>query len=419
VKVLYDIATLGLGYYHRQARAGIFRVVENVARALVQSGECEIYFSAVNSVTEMMASAKYLSLSKEFATIPFRLHGSRKALALATRLHPTPGGGVLPNTWLKVLRIVAKRTGLLFPGIDADMMSGIDIFHSTFAPLYRTDGLPSQIRRFITVYDIIPILHPEYFECKEDHVLHDVVRSIQPDDFVLAISQATKHDLCEYSGINPDQVFVTPLAASDSFYHCSNPDELRSVREKYRIPDCPYVLSLSTLEPRKNIAQTIRCFTRLVKESGISDLNLVLVGTKGWDYGTIFDEMTASASVRNRIILTGYVADEDLAAVYSGALMFVYPSFYEGFGLPPLEAMRCGVPVITSNTSSLPEVVGDAGIMIDPTDSDALCQGMLDIYTNTTIRQKMIQRSLERASLFSWKQCAQDMIAAYHMAIKS
>ena len=192
---------------------------------------------------------------------------------------------------------------------------------------------------------------------------------------------------------------------------------LEQVRKKFGIPNGPYILSLSTLEPRKNIAQTIRCFVRLLEQEKIDDLSLVLVGSKGWDYDSIFEEIAASPKIRDRIIVTGYAADEDLAPLYSGATMFVYPSFYEGFGLPPLEAMQCGVPVITSNTSSLPEVVGEAGIMVDPHDADELSQAMLKIYNSTDARQRMSLESLEQAQKFSWKRCAEQTIDTYKAAV--
>lgn len=415
--MLYDISILGLAYYDK--RAGIYRVVENLAQELLAAEECDLSFCAYQGVSEIMATAKYLSAKKDFATIPFRMRGderSRKALEVALRLHPEPGKGTLLNVYLKTLRFFVKRSGFILPGVDADMAGDVDVFHSTFVPLPEMGTLPLRVKRFVTIYDIIPILHPEFFGGVKDHVLYKVVQSIQPDDFVIVISQATKNDLCSYGGIDPERVFVTPLAASESFCHCTDPEKLSAVRDKYRIPDAPYVLSLSTLEPRKNIAQTIRCFVRFVEELSDKTLHLVLVGSKGWDYGGIFSELKASAAVRDRIILTGFVADEDLAAVYSGATMFVYPSFYEGFGLPPLEAMQCGVPVITSNTSSLPEVVGDAGIMVDPRDADALSQAMSDIYTDSALREDFCRRSLERAKMFSWERCARLTLDAYRVA---
>ena len=143
----------------------------------------------------------------------------------------------------------------------------------------------------------------------------------------------------------------------------------------------------------------------------------MLVGNKGWDYDDIFESIEGAKQVKNRIILTGFADDEDLAPIYSNALAFCYMSYYEGFGLPPLEAMQCGTPVITSNTSSLPEVVDDAGIMLHPTDDDGLTQAMLNFYKDENLRDRYVQKSLARARQFSWKKCAQQTINAYHIAM--
>ena len=171
------------------------------------------------------------------------------------------------------------------------------------------------------------------------------------------------------------------------------------------------------LYQEKNIAHLVRCFAQVIQEQNIQDLNLVLVGSQGWDYDAILQEISSQYTLRSRIIVTGRVADQDLAAIYSGAVAFVYPSLYEGFGLPPLEAMQCGVPVITSNTSSLPEVVGDAGILLDPTDVDALCHSIFKIYNQLSLREKMSAKSLEQAKKFSWERCTEETLDAYRTAL--
>lgn len=241
---------------------------------------------------------------------------------------------------------------------------------------------------------------------------------LEPDDWIICVSHSTKNDLCNYrNSIDSFHVFVTHLAASEIFYPCHNSEEICSIKKKFQIPDVPYILSLNTLEPRKNIAHTIRCFVKLVEQEKIKDLCLVIVGRKGWGYDDICAELSSFSSLRERIIITGYVANENLAALYSDAVAFVFPSFYEGFGLPPLEAMQCGVPVITSNTSSLPEVVGDAGIMVSPADGDALCQSMLEIYRNPSLQKTMSMKSIEQAKKISWQKCTQETIHAYKTAL--
>ena len=433
MKVVYDISVLGSGYYDSRARTGVFRVVENLAYGLANSPECELYFCAGESLFQFYASLDYWKFNSELQKVPFpynellkiKEYFDRRVLELNVEINQESAASNPKILYLKILRRFVYYAALgirLYPTplISTKYLLQADIFHSPFYPI------PTQVRQikkknvFLTVYDLIPILYPKFFQFKEDMLLENVVNSIDSDTWVTCISHATKDDLCNTcKQVDPLKVIVTHLAASELFYLCNNPEQIAQIRSKYNIPESPYVLSLSTLEPRKNIDHTIRCFARLVQQEHINDLYLVLVGTKGWDYSKIFDEISNYQFLKDRIIVTGYVADEDLAALYSGALAFVYPSFYEGFGLPPLEAMQCGVPVITSNTSSLPEVVGDAGIMVSPTDADTLCQSMLEIYNNPSLRDSMSLKSLERAKQFSWQKCTQETIDAYKTALNS
>jgi glycosyltransferase involved in cell wall biosynthesis len=207
---------------------------------------------------------------------------------------------------------------------------------------------------------------------------------------------------------------VTPLAADAArFYRCVDAAALSSVRERYGVPEGPYLLSLCTLEPRKNIPHLLRCFARLAQEPSADGVTLVLAGGKGWMYDGVLELVEQLDALRGRVILTGYVRDEDLAALYTGATAFVYPSLYEGFGLPPLEAMQCGTPVITSNNSSLPEVVGDAGIMVDANDEDDLCQ-----LSSPTQRAEYSRLGMKRAQGFSWQRCAELTVAGYRQALE-
>ena len=279
------------------------------------------------------------------------------------------------------------------------------------------------MRPFLTVYDLIPILHPQYFERLAgggDHPVKAIVDGIGREDWVVCISQKTKEDLCNYrKDIDPRRVFVTHLGASKWFYPCKDSRAITTVRAKLKIPAKRYVLSVCTLEPRKNLAHLIRCFAQLIQQERLPDLHLVLVGKLGWKYESIFSEFNDAQGLRDRIIITGFVADDDLAALYSDALFFVFPSLYEGFGLPPLEAMQCGVPVITSNTSSLPEVVGNAGIMVDPRDGDGLCEAMLRLASDGSLRAELAGKSLDQAKHFSWAQCADQTLTAYQTAMST
>ena len=247
--------------------------------------------------------------------------------------------------------------------------------------------------------------------------MKQILESINKETWVICISHSTKNDLLEYKNdIDPEKIIVTHLAASENFYRCVDRGKIASVRRKYKIPEGNYVLSLCTLEPRKNLDTLVKAFAQLVQQEGISDLSLVLAGGKGWDFEQIFQAIKESDHVKQKIFTTGFVPSEDLAPLYSGAMMFVYPSFYEGFGLPPLEAMQCGVPVITSNTSSLPEVVADAGIMVAPVDQDGLSEAMLKLYSCGELRNTLRQKALDHSRSFSWQKCASETAALYGRA---
>lgn len=426
MQILYDVSVIVQGHYVARARTGVFRVAENVARGLAAAEECDLVFCVAENVAEPI---DFLRADARFRRVPLSLTGAArfwrglygKAFGMTARIESGASkAGALP---LKAVRKLAYHAAEAVrpyaPPFDPAALRSADIYHSPFHPLPALVRGDARVKKFVTIYDLIPLLQPRFFEPDVNDLLRQILASMDRDSYALCISRATRDDLCNYSKeLDPDKLFVTHLAASELFYPCADADRLAAVRDKYGIPaDARYVLSLSTLEPRKNIDQVVRCFARLVREQGLKDLRLVLTGTKGWDYGRIFEAISDCDNLRDYIILTGYVADEDLAPLYSGALAFVYPSFYEGFGLPPLEAMQCGTPVITSNTSSLPEVVGDAGVMLDPADADGICQSMLDVYNDGALRAELSRRSLERAALFSWEKCTRETINAYRAAL--
>ena len=205
--------------------------------------------------------------------------------------------------------------------------------------------------------------------------------------------------------------------ASNNFYKSEDKQLNRKRLAEYGIPASPYILSLCTLDPRKNLVQAINAFEDFIVSEKLDDLNLVLVGGHGSEYEKIQDRIDSNEKIRGKVILTGYVDDDDLSAIYSEALMFVYPSLYEGFGLPPLEAMQCGIPVITSNNSSLPEVVGDAALLVDPNNKLEIMRAMKSLYDDSYLRKKLSHRGLERSTNFSWSKCAAQTLEAYRASL--
>ncbi len=289
---------------------------------------------------------------------------------------------------------------------------GRTVYYSPFnrIPSY----LPSERndRYFLTVYDLIPLKFPEFFKDNPNiKVVDDIVVSLDRKMGLFCISQCTKNDLLAWrTDLDKDKINVTHLAASNLFFPEQNREKISRIKEKYKIPvERKYILSLATIEPRKNTTITLKAFKLLIEEQQHKDLILVLVGTKGW----IDSEFEAGENV----IVTGYAEDQDLAALYSGAECFVYPSFYEGFGLPPLEAMKCGVPVITSNTSSLPEVVGDAGVMVGPNDIDELRKTIGKMVSDRCFHSELTQKALARSRQFSWDKTVAIMTESFRTQI--
>lgn len=428
MRILYDISMLARGHYIPRARTGVFRVVENLAGRLATSPECEVVFCVAENVNEPL---DFLRTDPRFGNIPISLsrtarfwrtlYGHVFDLTERIEAEPSRAVGLSLKGLRKLLYHAAEGLKPYAKPFSPQILSTVDIYHSSFYPIPTLARKHARVKKFLTLYDLIPVLHPQFFEADVNQLILGVLKSLGADDYALCISEATKNDLCNYrSDLDPKRVFVTHLAASELFRPCRDGEQAAAVLKKYGIPaNVPYFLGLSTLEPRKNIDQLIKCFARLVREAGLKDVRLVLTGVKGWNYGKIFDAMSSFGHPEDYIILTGYVADEDLAALYTGALAFVYLSLYEGFGLPPLEAMQCGTPVITSNRPSLPEVVGDAGMMLDPYDEDGICQAMFDLYNDAALREQMSRQSLERAQQFSWDRCVSETIAAYRIAVKN
>ncbi|MHB1294760.1 MAG: glycosyltransferase family 4 protein [Anaerolineae bacterium] len=226
---------------------------------------------------------------------------------------------------------------------------------------------------------------------------------------VIADSEATRADLVRAYGVPPEKVCVAYPAGMEGLAPVSDPAELARVRERYGTGE-RYLLYVGTLQPRKNLAALVDAFRVLVQQGRIdADVRLVLAGKRGWLYDVIAAAVE-HAGLGERIILPGYVDAEDLAALLSGALAFVFPSLYEGFGLPVLEAMACDTPVICSNASSLPEVVGDAALLVDPHNVAALADAMAAVCRDAALRAGLVQRGRLWAQTFTWERCAREVL---------
>ncbi|MGC8875397.1 MAG: glycosyltransferase family 4 protein, partial [Chloroflexia bacterium] len=224
---------------------------------------------------------------------------------------------------------------------------------------------------------------------------------------VIAVSQATRDDLIRHYRTVPDRVHVVHHGVSPRFRPTQDP----GVRARYGLPE-RYFLYLGTLQPRKNLERLLAAYARLPAGAPA----FVLAGGRGWYFERIA-RAVAAHNLGERVLFPGYIADADLPAVLSGAVAFVYPSLYEGFGMPLLEAMACGTPVIASRSSSLPEVVGDAGLLVDPLSVEALQEALQRILEDEPLREALRARGLERARLFTWERCAHETLGVLEKAL--
>lgn len=310
------------------------------------------------------------------------------------------------SDWL--LTVAWHRLRLPLP-VDA-FTGPLDLFHApdfVLPPLRRG-------RAIVTVHDLSFMRFPQCADKGLVAYLNSVVpRSLRRAHLILADSTATRQDLITLLGMPPQKVTVVPAGVGPEYRPITDEALLAEVRRRYSLPR-RFILHVGTLEPRKNLPRLMEALAAISTQE--RDVRLVLVGGKGWLYQDIFDTVDR-LGLGERVVFPGYVAEADLPAVYNLATVVAYPSLYEGFGIPPLEAMACGVPVVCSNSSSLPEVVGDAALQIAPEDSDGLAAALLSALNNEDMRRHMRQRGLERARLFTWPAAAARLLEAYKQCV--
>jgi glycosyltransferase involved in cell wall biosynthesis len=295
----------------------------------------------------------------------------------------------------------------LFPSYIESILGNIDIFHGTNYTVYPYQN----IKKIISIYDLSFIKCPEYVDSVAQQYAKTLTKCLKWTDAVITISENSKQDIVNYLNFPPEQIFVTPLASRYDSQFVSNLDLDQETQHCNFDFSKPYLLFVSTIEPRKNIESIIRAFNWL-KQNHKIEHQLVLIGKKGWKYAPIFQAIQSSPW-QKEIYHLNYLSNELVALYYSKADVFVYPSHYEGFGLPVLEAMTLGAPVVASNTSSIPEVAGDAALLINPNDFMEIAEAILRILSDRKFRQDLISKGKTRANLFSWENTAKKTLEAY------
>lgn len=292
---------------------------------------------------------------------------------------------------------------------------GVDVFH---VPHFAPPLLTGSTAVVATIHDVIPLRLPLYHAKFRAKVYSSVVsRAAHHATSIITVSEHAKQDLIEVLKIPAERIHVIYQAVSNEMQPVEDPVKLAEVRARYGITG-PYVFYLGGLDARKNVPQLVRAFAHLYRRLGDPTLQLLISGNPDKQRGSLFpDPRPVAADLgMNGQILYRFVEDEDKPAVYSGASVFVFPSLYEGFGLDPLEAMSCGTPVICSNRTSLPEVVGDAAISLDPDDLQGMVDAMHNVLTNAELSADLRARGLQRAKLFSWHKTASQTLAVYEEA---
>ncbi len=303
------------------------------------------------------------------------------------------------------LAIAWQRLRLPLP---VELITGrLDLYHSpdfVLPPVRKAHTL-------LTVHDLSFMRHPD---CSSpallEYLMDAVPRSVARADLVIADSENTRRDVIELLNVPAERTRVVYAGLEPSFRRVQDQAAVQAVLTRYGITP-PYILTVGTLQPRKNLVRLIAAVNLLRQRHGLPH-RLVIAGGKGW----LYEEIIAAAhEAGDAVILAGYVADSALPALYSAADLFAFPSLYEGFGIPLLEAMGCGTPVLTSTASSLPEVAGDAALLVEPTDTGAIADGLWRLLSDTALRQTLVQRGHVRVERFTWPAAARELLAAYEL----
>lgn len=362
-------------------RAGLGRYAGELIRALAASRPAEEHLTLL--YTEPAAAR----LDAVLAALPTR---------------PVPLGY---KPW-RLLALVAHFARLPQDGL----VPGADLFHATDHLLPRM----RRVRTVFTLHDLIFLKYPEHHKGYNRTFLTLMMpRFLGAADHIIAVSEHTRRDAIAAYGLPAEKISVIYEAADTRYRPAEEPAALCDFRRRYGLPE-RYILHVSTIEPRKNQVRLLEAYAALRAE--FPEVGLVVVGRRGWLYDDFFARLTA-LGLEERVIFPGFVPEDDLPCFYQAAECFVYPSLYEGFGLPPLEALACGTPVICSDAASLPEVVGSAGLLVPPTDTAALTAAIRRVLADPALRAELAARGPHQAARFSWQRAAEETRAVYRRVL--
>lgn len=418
INVLFDASIIAESTVSNGARTGIFGVKYNILKQFLQNKNLNVDLYISNDLIGLFDQMKMAYPDLKNCNLWFKPNKKLYRLARKYQYFKTKNrrhnGSKIIRVFIKTALNLARRAIRIQEYfIERKLIKKYDVFFSCARKIPDFALTDKSIKKFTILHDAIPLIFPEYFDNRGTGWFMKMYKSINPNDYYFTVSNYTKSDFLKLNKkIDTNKTNVITLAASENFYPCTDAKKIKSAKEKYNIPtDKKYIFSLCSLEPRKNLIRTAISFIKFIEKHNLDDFVFILGGNawKGF-IEKMESEIPNFDKYRDKIIRAGYIDDADLAPLYSGSEFFVYTSEYEGFGLPPLEAMKCGKAVITSNNSSLPEVVGDAGIKIDFDSIDQHVESFEKLYFDLDLRSDMEKKSLARAKEFSWKKCADTIV---------
>jgi glycosyltransferase involved in cell wall biosynthesis len=425
IRVFYDIGILARLRACGVRESGLARAARELLNALLADRRvdvavvsCEAPFSALRVCDEAGWSHRFAAPGGVPGRLLLRLvlHLEDVIGCLSSSRH-----GLARPLRSLLFRVAHLLKRIPLAPLTSKLLKDGDIYQSSFLSLPDPEINTGRCRKFLYLHDVIAIRHPDWFDKESTEELQRIVASVTPDSWVIANSEFTRLDFIDLTDFPPARVKVAPLAADrQRFFPCHAAQVHARLRQHIGLgPNQPFILSVCTIEPRKNLDKVLKAWQMARLKHGIDNLALVLAGQIGWHQEAFAACLDSFGEDRHHIFTPGYMADEDLAPLYSSALAFLYLSRYEGFGLPPLEAMQCGVPVIASNRTSIPEVVGDSAILVDPDDVETIAGAIRDLHDDPVKAANLGRSGVERSSLFSWEKCAADCIDAYIGAIET
>jgi glycosyltransferase involved in cell wall biosynthesis len=408
IKVLFDVSVLVDRQKKNFSRSGLYWVADNILRQfnLCNKYDVTLLFPPYNLIKKRHLNNIYQT---KFKYITFYNKSKCKAdiKYLKNKMHKTKN---IIKYFYYIFKVCINSLNIfLSNGFDKE----IKIFDIFYSPLY---SVPEEIikittiKSFQTLHDCIPNIFRELYPfIDSNHWYLNLIENLNKETNYFCVSQCTKNDFLNIfpEKLNGSRMFVTPNASSGKFFPNYNKEVLQKKIKMYagkRTYNDQYIFSLCTLEPRKNLLFTIKCFIEFIKKNNIDNMYFLLGGGHFPGFISQFkQELSNFSEYQDKIIMLGYVDDKDINIFYSNSLFFVYLSQYEGFGMPPLEAMQAGTPVICSNNSSLPEVVGDAAITVDYNNEEQCINAFEKFYFNNELREEYIKKGIERSKLFSWE----------------